>query len=101
MLHKNIVSKSIALILLSLASICLYTEISLADINIDLSDEGYHLTRFAFPNEVSATLIRDHLYTSHLFKILDSRISLLRLSNICFLVISCGFFCHGFFFLFF
>lgn len=89
-------SKLVATILLLMASICLYKEVSLINVNIDLSDEGYHLTRFLFPDEVSATIIRDHLYSSLLFRLLDNKISLLRLSNIFFLVTSCGIFCYGF-----
>jgi hypothetical protein len=96
MLLQYFGSKVVVLILLLMASICLYTEVTLSNVNIDLSDECYHLTRFLFPEEVSATIIRDHLYSSYLFRSMNNKISLLRISNIFFLVTSCAIFCYGF-----
>lgn len=68
--------------------ICLIIEISLINTGYDLSDEGFHLGKYKYPQQVKATLIRDHLYTGIIFKLINYNVGTLRLINITLLIIS-------------
>lgn len=85
---KNCVEKTFAIGFLLLAGYCLSVEISHLDTGIDLTDEGWHVSKFRFPDAVSASVLRDHLYSSILFKVVDYDIKSLRAINLLFLVLS-------------
>ena len=68
--------------------ICLVIEISLINTGYDLSDEGFHLGKYKFPQQVKATLIRDHLYTGVIFNLINYNVGTLRLINITLLIMS-------------
>lgn len=92
---KDIGDKLLALFLLFIACSFITYEISISDVGIDLSDEGWHLSKFLFPEEVKATLSRDHLYSSFLFKLINYDLTKLRSINIFILLFSNGIFCYG------
>ena len=95
MIIKDIGDKLLAIFLLAIACSFLAYEISISDVGIDLSDEGWSLSKFLFPEEVKATLSRDHLYSSLLFEFINYDLSILRSINIFFLLISNGIFIYG------
>lgn len=85
---KNCVEKTLAIGFLLFAGYCLSVEISHLDTGIDLTDEGWHVSKFRFPDAVSASVLRDHLYSSILFKVVDYDIPSLRAITLLFLVLS-------------
>jgi hypothetical protein len=85
---KNHSNKLFPLLFLFFAGFCLIFEISFIGIGIDTADEGWHLSKFMFPEAVTASVLRDHLYSSILFKWVDYDIQSLRALNLLFLVCS-------------
>jgi hypothetical protein len=85
---KNHSYKILPLFFLSYALFCLLFEISFIGTGIDTADEGWHLSKFMFPEAVTASVLRDHLYSSILFKWVDYDIQSLRALNLLFLVCS-------------
>lgn len=63
-------------------------EYKISNIGFDLSDEGCSLSKFRFPLEVKATISRDHLYSSILFKFINFDVSELRKVNLLLLILS-------------
>ena len=55
---------------------------------IDLVDESYNILRLEFPEESSASLLRDNLYFSGLHFFLQGSVSLNRILKITFLIVS-------------
>jgi len=86
----------ISIILLLCCLCCLLFEASILNIGLDLSDEGWHLSKFRFPEEVKATLSRDHLYSSIIFKLFDYNLGFLRFVNLLFLISSSIILGYGF-----
>jgi len=74
----------------------LFIETSILNIGLDLSDEGWHLSKFRFPEEVKATLSRDHLYSSLIFKLVNYKLGYLRFVNLLFLTTSSAILGYGF-----
>ena len=86
----------ISIILLLCCLCCLLFEVSILNVGLDLSDEGWHLSKFRFPEEVKATLSRDHLYSSIIFKLFDYNLGFLRFVNLLFLISSSIILGYGF-----
>ena len=84
------------MILLLCCLFCLLLETSILNVGLDLSDEGWHLSKFKFPEEVKATLSRDHLYSSVIFKLIDFNLGYLRFVNLLFLITSSVILGYGF-----
>lgn len=89
-------SNLISVILLLFCFSCLFIETSILNIGLDLSDEGWHLSKFRFPEEVKATLSRDHLYSSLIFKLVNYKLGYLRFVNLLFLTTSSAILGYGF-----
>ena len=89
-------SNWISVILLLFCFSCLFIETSILNIGLDLSDEGWHLSKFRFPEEVKATLSRDHLYSSLIFKLVNYKLGYLRFVNLLFLTTSSAILGYGF-----
>ena len=89
-------SNLISVILLLFCFSCLFIETSILNIGLDLSDEGWHLSKFRFPEEVKATLSRDHLYSSLIFKLVNYNLGYLRLVNLIFVTSSSAILGYGF-----
>lgn len=76
-------------------AICFVHEISFIGIGIDSADEGWHLSKFKFPEAVTASVLRDHLYSSILFKWIGYDLKTLRAVNLLFLACSAFIFSRG------
>ena len=76
---------------------CLVTELYLTECGFDLTDEGWHLSKFMHPQDVKASVLKDHLYTGEIFKLLDYNLVKLRICNILLLVGSSCFLALGLF----
>jgi len=73
------------------------TELYLTECGFDLTDEGWHLSKFMHPQDVKASVLKDHLYTGEIFKLLDYNLVKLRICNILLLVGSSCFLALGLF----
>lgn len=81
-------NKVVALILLILATSLVCFEIILVDYGFDLVDEGWHYSKFTYPDEVKASVLKDHLYSGILFKALNYDLPKFRLFNIGIMILS-------------
>lgn len=98
-MSKNFISLKKNQIITSIVVIscitCLITELSLVNTGLDLSDEGWSFSRFRFPQEVKATLQRDHLYTGMIFQLLNYDPGSLRFVNLTLLISCCSVLGYG------
>ena len=86
--ESNLIKSWPNYILITTGIILSFYEYKISNIGFDLSDEGYSLSKFRFPQEVKATISRDHLYSSMLFEFLEFDVSKLRKANLLLLIFS-------------
>ena len=85
---SNLIKSWTKYILITTCFILSFYEYRISNIGFDLSDEGWSLSKFRFPQEVEATISRDHLYSSILFEFLGFDVSKLRKANLLLLIFS-------------
>lgn len=85
---SNLIKSWPKYILITTCIILSFYEYKVSNIGFDLSDEGWSLSKFRFPQEVKATISRDHLYSSILFEFLGYDVSKLRKANLLLLIFS-------------
>lgn len=79
----------VILIILTFTILAISFEFSVSSKIIDLSDEGFNLCRLKFPEFVTASLVKDHLYFSKIFYLMEYNIKNFRILNILTLVLLC------------